>query len=107
MRGRGRGIEGEAAPAADADDADALRIDVVAHEQAIDRGTEVVGADLGRGEAARFAAALAAERRVEGQRQESPLGKRLGIEARHLLLHGAVGAADSDGGQAAGRSPGL
>lgn len=79
----------------------------VAREQAVDGGAEVIGADFGRGEVAGRAAALAAEGGVEGDGEEAALGQRLGVEARDLLLDGAVGAADGDGRQTSFGPEGL
>ena len=85
----GCGVDGHAAETADADDADALRINVVEVREEIDSREEVLGVDVRRSHATGFAAALARERRVEGDGQESPLRHVLRIESARLLLHGA------------------
>ena len=67
----GGGVGRHAAPAADAEDADALRVHIVAHGQEIDRGGKVLSVDVGRCDTARCAAALAGVRRVKGDGQKS------------------------------------
>ena len=98
----GGGVERHAAPAADAEDADALRVDVRTHRQKIDRGGKVLGVDVGRGDVARCAAALAGVRRVKGDGQEAACGELLCIQAGALLLYRAERAAHSHGGELSG-----
>lgn len=93
----GRSIKGETAPAADAENTDTLRIDILAGGQVIDRRAEIVGADFRRGQIAGRTAALAVERRVERDGQKTALGERLGVAARHLFLDGPVRSAYGDG----------
>ena len=90
-------IEGKAAEAADAQDADACRVDIVAGGQVVYGGAEVLGVDVRRGHAAGLSAALAGKRRVEGEGQEAALGQCLRIQARGLLLDGAERSADGNG----------
>ena len=98
----GGGVERHAAPAADAEDADALRVDIIAHGQEVDRGGKVLGVDVGRGDIARRAAALAGVRRVKGDGQKSARGELLRVQAGALLLHRAERAAHGHGGALSG-----
>ena len=95
----GGGVNGHAAPAADADDGDALRVDVRVGAQVVDGGAEVFGVDVGGGDVARLAAALAGEGGIKGDAEVAAGGHGLGVEARALLFDGAEGAADGDGRQ--------
>ncbi len=95
----GRGVERETAPAADADDGDPPGIGPLERREEVDRRREILGGEVGRGHVARLAAALARERGVEGQGQETPLGEGLGIEPRRLLLDRSERARDGHGGQ--------
>ena len=90
------GVERHPAPAADADDADALRVDPLVQRQEIHRRHEVLGIDVGRGHIAGRAAALAGKGGVKGQRQKAAPGHRLGVEAGALLLDRAERPADRD-----------
>ena len=54
-----RSVYRHAAPAADADDADALGVNILLHGEKVYRRTEILGIDVGRGHIARGAAALA------------------------------------------------
>ena len=100
----GGGVERHAAPAADAEDADALRVYIVAHGQEIDRGGKVLSVDVGRCDIARCAAALAGVRRVKGDGQKAARGELLRVQAGALLLHGAERAAHGHGGEGALRA---
>ena len=55
----GSSIDRHTAPAADADDADALRVNILLHGEKVYCCTEILGIDVGRGHIARGAAALA------------------------------------------------
>ena len=95
----GRRVQRHAAPAADADDADPFRIDAVLNGQKIDGCGEILGVDVGRSHIAGFAAAFAGEGRIEGDGQKSAFGHDLGVQPAGLLLDGAEGAADGEGGK--------
>ena len=103
----GRGGHGHAAPAADADDADAPGVDVVAHGQEVDGGLEVLDIDVRRVHAAGLAAGLAGETGVEGDGEVTALRHRLRVQAAGLLLDGAEGAGHGQGGRLAPRVLGL
>ena len=94
----GCGVESDASPSADAYDADLRRVDHVKRREVVDGGHEILGVDVGRGCAARFTAALAGKRGVEGDRHKSALCHAHGVEPARLLLAGAEGPADGDGG---------
>ena len=83
----GRGVQRHAAPTAYTQDTDTLRIDIIARREIVDRRTEILRVDIGRGNVAGFAAALSRIRGVERYGQESALGQRLRIQPRRLLLH--------------------
>ena len=100
----GGSVECHATPAADAEDADALRVHIIAHRQEVDRGGKVLGVDVGRGDIARRAAALAGVRRVKGDGQKAARGELLRIQAGALLLHGAERDAHGHGGEGALRA---
>ena len=85
--------------AADADDADASGVHILAGGEIIHRGAEVFGIDVGRGDVAWLTAAFAGIGRVKGQGDEAALGHGLGVETRSLLLHGAERSADGQGRQ--------
>ena len=99
VHGRGNGrldarihrcrVDGHAAPAADAENADALGIDVFACREIVNRRAEVLGIDVGRSHVAGAAAALARKGRIEGNREEAAFRKRLRVKPGRLLLHGA------------------
>ena len=101
---QGGGVQGHAAPAADADDADLVRVRLLLHRQEIDGGLKVLGVDVGAGHIAGLAAALTGKGRVEGDGQKAAAGHFLGVKAGGLLFDGAEGPADGQGGQRA-RSP--
>ena len=90
------GVQGHAAPAADADDADTGRINSVAQGEEIHRSHEVLGIDVGGSHIAHVAAALAGEGRVKGNRQKATLCHGLRVKAGALLLDCAEGAANGD-----------
>ena len=96
----GSGIERHAAPAADAEDADAPGIDPLRGRKEIDRGAKVLRIDVGRRHVARLAAALARVGGVESDRDQAAFGQRLGVKPRRLLLDRPEGSADGDGRQA-------
>lgn len=66
-----RRVDRHAAPAADSDDADFLRVDVLLDGKEVNRRLKVLGVDVGRIHVPRLAAAFARERRVERQRDKS------------------------------------
>ncbi len=94
----GRGGQGHAAPAADAD---APGVDVVAHGQEVDGGLEVLDIDVRGVHVAGLAAGLAGEAGVEGDGEVAALRHRLRVQAAALLLDGAEGAGHGQGGQLA------
>ena len=94
-----RRVQGQPTPAADADDADAIRVHAVKHGQEIHRRLEILRVDVGRGHIPGLAAAFACERWIKGEGQKSPLRHGLGVQAGALLLHRAEGPADGDGRQ--------
>ena len=102
-----RGVHRHAAPAADAEDADAPRVHVRPHRKAVHGGEEVLRVEVGAGHAARLAAALAGEGRVEGDREEAVFREVLRVEPARLLLDRAEGAADGDRRERAFRPLGL
>ena len=95
----GGGVHRKASPAAHAEDAHLLRIDIGARGEIVDGGAEVFGINVRRSHITGLPAALTGEGGVEGDGQEATLGQRLRIAAGHLLLHGTERAADGDGGQ--------
>ena len=74
-----RRAEAEGAAAAHADHADALPVDERTRAQVVDGGTEVLDEDVGGREVARLAAAVAVERRVEGEGDEPAQRHVLGV----------------------------
>jgi hypothetical protein len=96
-------FRGHAAPAADADDANLVRINVRAGGQVIYRRGEIFGVNIGGGYVPGLAAALSGKGGVKGDGQKAPLRHLLGVEPGRLFLDGAEGAADCQGGQFAGR----
>ena len=97
----GCGVDCHAAPTADADDADALRINAFLHRKEIHRCAEVLGVDVRRCHIAGRTAALTGIGRVEGNREKAQLRHFLRIKAGRLLLHRAKRTADGDGRQLA------
>src|SRR5207253_3912142 len=97
-----RRAEAEGAAAAHADHADAFPVDERPCAQVVDGGAEVLDEDVGGGEVARLAAAVAVERGVEGERDESAQGHVLGVDPGTLLLGHcqAFGGADLPAGYA-------
>ena len=93
-----RSVEGNAAPAADADDANAVCIYIFLFRQEIDSSHEVLGIDVGRGCATRLTAALAGIGRVEGQCHKAALGHPHSIQAARLLLGSTERTGNGDGG---------
>ena len=96
------GVQGQAAPAADAQDADPVRIHVLPQGEVVHRRLEILGVDVRGSHVAGRAAALAGEGGVKGQGQEPPLRHGLGVQAGALLLDGAEGPAHGDGRQLPG-----
>ena len=99
----GGGIQRKAAPAADAEDADARRVDIFLHGQKIDRRLIVLSIDVGRSYIARFTSTLTGERGVERDGQKAALGQCLRVKSGGLLLHRAERPADGDSGELAAR----
>ena len=97
----GSGIDGHTSKAANADDTDALCIYIILHRKKIDGSEEVLGVDVGRSHAPRFAATLSCERGVEGNGEESTLCQMLGIETARLFLHGSKRSTNGNGCQSA------
>ena len=95
----GRRVQGQAAPAADTQDADALRVHIVLDGEEVHRRLEVLGVDVRGGGVPGLAAALTGEGGVEGDGEEAPLRQRLGVEAGALLLHRPKGSTHGDGRQ--------
>ena len=104
--GRSR-VQGDPAPAADTDDADALGVDVLARAEVVDGGHDVLGVDVRRGGVAGQARGLAGEGRVEGDREEAALGHGLGAHPGGLLLDGAEGPGHREGGEGTGLARGT
>ena len=97
----GGSVECHAAPAADAEDADALRVDIIAHGQEVDRGGKVLGVDIGRSHISRFAAAFSRVGRIKSDGKEASFGHGLRIEAGRLLLDCAEGTRHGQGSKPA------
>ena len=97
----GRGVDRHTAPAADADDADTRRGNVILHRQKIHRCAEILGIDVGRSNISGCTTALAGIGRVKGNRQKTQLRHLLRVQPGGLLLYRAKRAADCDGGQLA------
>jgi hypothetical protein len=74
----------------------ALPVDEGSRAQVVDGGAEILDEDVGGREVARLTAAVAVERRVEGESDEAAHGHVLGVDAGALLLDAAVGRADDD-----------
>lgn len=89
-------IQRHAAPAADANDADTLRIHVVTAGEIIHRCLEIFGVDIRRGHVAWFSAAFASERRIKSEGEKSALCHDLRVEAAGLFLHSAERTADGN-----------
>jgi hypothetical protein len=85
-----RRAQAEGAAAAHADHADALAAHERSRAQVVNSGAEVLDEDVGGRDVARRAAAVAVERRVEGECDESAQGHVLGIDPRALLLDPAI-----------------
>ena len=93
-----RRAEAEGAAAAHADHADAVPAHKGTRAQVVDGCAEVLDEAVGRRDVARLAAAVAVERWVEGESDESAQGHVLGIDPRALLLDAAIGRPDDDRG---------
>ena len=94
-----RRVDGDAAPAADADDADLFGVNVFLNRQEVDGCGKVLGVDVGGSHSSGHAAGLTGEGRVERDGQEAALCHGLRIETGALLFDGAEGTGDRDGGQ--------
>ena len=97
----GCGVQRQSAPAADAQDADAVRIHVALDGEKVHRRLKVLGVDVRGGGVPGLAAALTGEGGVEGDGEKATLRQGLGIETGALLLHCSKGAADSHSRQPA------
>ena len=97
-----RRVQRHAAPAAYADYADALRVNILLYGQKVHRRLKVLRVYVRRRYISWLTAALAGEGRVEGQRQKAALRHRLRVQAGGLLLHRAERAAHRDSGKPAG-----
>ena len=91
------GIDCHAAPAANADDTDAVGVNIFLHGQKIHRGTEIFRVDVRGCHITGTAAAFAGKGRVKGDGQESKLRHCLSIQPGRLLLHRAKRTADRNG----------
>ncbi len=94
-------VNRHAAPAANADDADAFRVNVVAGREEIHGRHEVFGVDVRAVHVARLAARFAGETRVERNGQESAFRHLLGVKAAGLFLDGTERARDCNRGELA------
>ena len=72
----------------------------------VHRGQEIFRVDVRGGHPAGLSPAFTGKGRIESKGYEPTLRHVLGVEAAALLLHGAKGTADRDGGQLAGTLPG-
>ena len=88
------GVDRHAAPAANADDADSFRVNVVAGREKVHGRHEVFGVDVRAVHVARLAARFAGEARVECDGQESAFRHLLGVKAAGLFLDGTERARD-------------
>ena len=95
----GCGIDCHAAPAANAEDADAFRVNVLPGGEVVHGGAEVLRIDVRRRHITGLPAAFTGEGRVEGKGQETPLCQFLCVQSRCLLLYCAEWTADGDGWQ--------
>ena len=100
----GCGVDCHTAPAADTDDTDALRVNILLHGEEVHRCAEILGVDVRRSDIAGHTAALAGVGRVEGNCQEAKLRHFLRVQAGGLLLYRAKRTADSNSGQLALRA---
>ena len=92
-----RCIQRHAAPAANAYDADAFRIDLVAERQKVDCCHIVFGVDIRRSHVTDVAAAFTGKGRVKSDREKPSFSHGLRVETGTLFLYGAEGSADRDG----------
>ena len=95
----GGGIDRHTAPAADTDDTDALRVNILLHGEKVHRCAEILSVDVWRCDITGHTAALTGVGRVEGNRQEAKLRHFLRIQAGGLLLYRTERTADGNGGQ--------
>ena len=95
------GIDRHTAPAADADDTDALRVNILLHGEEVHRCAEILGVDVRRCHIARLTAAFAGIGRVKGNRQKANLRHFLRVQTGGLLLYRTERTADGNGGQLA------
>ena len=94
-------IDCHAAPAANSDDADAFRINIVACREEIYGCHEIFGIDIRAIHVARLAARFAGEARVKSDGQESAFSHVLRVKPRGLFLDGTERPGDCDGGELA------
>ena len=91
-----RCIDGHAAPAADSDDADAVRIDFFMEGEEVYCSHKVFGVDVRGGHVTHIAAALTGEGRIKSNRQKSSLCHGLCVQAGALFLDCAERAGNCD-----------
>ena len=109
VHGRGHGrfdtgvdagsLQSHAAPAADADYADAFRVHQVTAGKKIDRRLEIFHVDIRGVHRPREAAGLSGEGWIKGESQEAAFRHFLCIQPGGLFLAGAERSADGDGGK--------
>lgn len=93
------GADEERAAAADTNTTDAPTVDKVPGAEVVDGGAECLYVVLGRNGVARLAVAAAPVGEVDGDGDEALLGELGGVEVGALLLDGAHGVTDGNGGR--------
>ena len=93
-----RSADGEAAAAADPDNADTFPVDKGAGAEEIHRCAEVLRIDIRQDGIARFSVAFTPEGEVECQRDEPAFGQFRGVQTGALFLDCAHRVPDDDGG---------
>ena len=83
------GVNGHATPTANADDANAVGVDVIAAREVIHCRHKVLGVDIGGGHATGLSTRFAGKGRVEGQGEEPAVCHFLRIQAARLLFNRA------------------
>ena len=96
------GIDGHAAPAANADDTDALRVNSFLYRKEIHCRTEILCVDVRGSHIPGTAAAFAGKGRVKSNGQETKFRHLLRVQPGGLLFHCAKGTADRNGRKLAG-----
>ena len=82
----GRRVEGHSAPAADADNADTVRIDRILNRKKVDGGTKIFRIDIGRSHIPGFTTAFSGIRRIKGDCQKAFFGQCLRIKTGSLFF---------------------